>query len=135
MKLRNLTKWSTDELRELIAATFKAAGVSHAGYLVEVRNTRRGLAHFSGLAWVGRPHLRMCVPATQVRVDKEIAGVEWRPYDFEAVDFVQVLTHEILHTLGLRHREMLGSRLTGAEDCSPYNCEFARGFVVHPGAM
>jgi len=127
MRLVNLTKWETRDLRKLVSATFRAYPVDARKYVVEVRPRRR--LGTRGYAWYGLPRIVVFVPNPSLlrktaREYEEMGSGFRPPTDFDSVAFARVLTHEIAHTLGVRHRDM--------PPLKTINADWAGGFTVRP---
>ncbi len=92
--LQNKTEWSTRDLRKFLIAGMQAKGVHHR--VVEVIHGRQNAHH--GIAWVNTDHLRLSLPGPSAV--KHGAKVDY-------LKLAQVFEHEIDHTLGLTHKDML----------------------------
>jgi hypothetical protein len=107
--LVNRTRYDTRDLRRLTILCLKERG-AYAGrrYRVTWVPARGAWPH--GLAWIGRPFVRMMLPAARVEAvgDGGRRAVGLAALDRRTIErLAQVLLHEIDHTLGLNHREML----------------------------
>lgn len=129
MKLINKSGWDTKDLRKLCREAIKRSGAeNHTKIIVK---TRKGMGshNIRGLAYVGHPYIEMKVPPVMERRyafsntgNRQV--VEEKPAEFDSVDFAKVLTHEIDHNLGLRHKDMVS--------CSALDCEWAKDYIVKP---
>jgi hypothetical protein len=97
MKFKNLSAVHTPDLRRFIEAGLVARGVDPDRYDVMVKGGWR----VHGKAGVGIPWLRLYIPRPPLTLTFALwwaSQVRW---------LALVLEHEIDHTLGLRHKEML----------------------------
>ncbi len=114
LRLKNASRWRTDDLRRFLLAAIHAHGDPTRGYLVRVSNARR--PHTRGLAFIGYPEFDLWIPNL-------VRGPDDRTMPEDVLrEAARVTVHEIAHTLGLRHGEMDRSlracRPTGDEDTS-----------------
>lgn len=127
MKLKNETKWSTDDLRAIIAAALKHRGVPNEGSTVIVRHLQPKLSthgHYcTGVASIGRFLIRgYRDPEDKTAgVRKVLKHGRWMLLRIPAPDrvhdsydvrvgFARVVEHEVAHLAGLDHKHM-GERL------------------------
>jgi hypothetical protein len=96
MRIENKTDWDTRDLKTLINRTMKEVGVEHDRIRrIVINSQKRNRETFiSGLATIGGSWIEMKLPRNP-------------PIDVKR--FVQVLTHEIHHNLGLQHDDMVSS--------------------------
>jgi len=100
MKVENKTRWDTRDLRKFFLAGLKALGASKDKTIIVKynRSTRaRGEEYVSGHAyypsWYNREGDEI-----QLNIPRE---------EFDLFSLAQVFEHEIGHTLGVRHKDML----------------------------
>jgi hypothetical protein len=102
MKIRNETKWSTDDLRAIISAALAHRGVPSTGLVVEVVPSRHRI---SGVARIGKMHKRWSGA-------KEMFYGNWMklrlPHnsDEKLKVVAAVIEHEVAHLQGLTHGTM-----------------------------
>lgn len=129
MKLFNTTSWNSGDLTSLLKAGLKAKGVDHSKYAVVVTlshtkrdiedSVERGAEH-----WVGADgkalHGYACLePVWSIYLQGKRILLRNKSYirmflpdgDFDLKKFAQIFEHEIDHTLGLKHRDMIDSDL------------------------
>jgi len=111
MKIQNKSSYDTEDLRAFFSEVFRHEGVKHSGYKITVRNTRYPRQDCcTGCAYLNSKVMTIRLP-TQARVmgsdgyscckDAEIMP--------NPEKVAQVVAHEIHHTLGYTHGEMLRS--------------------------
>ena len=120
----------------MIRECFRRRGLDGKGYLIKLRQRLQTWNRldwfercFSGHASYSFPAITITVPAPRgyaYRQDSDGRCYKvWQdPITFNSERFAQVLIHEIDHTLGLRHRDMIKS--------SEIDASWARNFVVRP---
>lgn len=121
MRIKNRTCWETKSLLRLLRKCFEKRGVDIKEYTIEIVTSRRnpcitGLGSYD-FKWIqlGLPTRGRYLGNGKWENPTELAGDR-------AVRIAQVAMHEIDHTLGLHHKDMI-----------PYtdiDAEWARSFVV-----
>lgn len=135
MKIDNRTKWSTDDLRAIIAACLKSRGVPSTGLEVEVVSSKQRISGRAvigrwrvGFVWKKEPPkvlvygewmlLRLPNPSkasakrkgyteSPVAAQRTLADGFWTEQDARRrMTFACVVDHEVAHLQGLRHEEM-----------------------------
>jgi len=136
MKLINETEWDSRDLRRVIMRCLYERGVNPKDYVIHVT---KGRTKYSGYTYlrkvycnVGRGgryayYIRLRVPDVKRTVKTEtkssnIAIECMRVFDVK--EFSRVLLHEIDHTRGLRHDEMISYW--------DIKVPFAKDYVVYP---
>lgn len=129
MKLDNQTEWDTKELKELCKAVMKHEEISQTRQYIKViykKRTGYSEERYGGYAYYNRKWVKMTVPRPQVR--KQVVSEDGStkiaevPHEFNAERFAQVLTHELGHNRGLRHKDMpYSNRL---------DCKYVKDFKV-----
>ena len=111
MKIQNKSKWDTDELRDFFRLVFKKEGISPKRYNITVMNTRFPRKDCcTGCAYLHSKTLTIRLPTME-----RVMGSDGfsRCVDSEVMPIpktvAQVLAHEIHHTIGYQHREMIKS--------------------------
>jgi len=103
MKIENVTKYKTSDLRRIFLAVQKHTGITKTQH-VRVEPTRRHGVH--GRAQVAGNWILMCLPGKNVH----------------AVTVARVFWHEMQHNAGLRHDDMAS--------CWNFDCSFADGMPI-----
>ena len=129
MKLINHTSWNSKDLSTLFKAGLKAKGVDHTQYVVAATPSktcrdleeakRRGAERWvgaDGKAIHGYAHLQrmwsVYIHGKKLLVKNKYFIRMFMPDgDFDLRKFAQVFEHEVDHTLGLRHKDMVSSDL------------------------
>lgn len=129
MKLINHTTWKSEDLSNLFKEGLKAKGVDHKEYIVaaspsqakrDIEESRaRGAEH-----WVGEdgkalhgyaylsPMYSVSIYGKRVRCHgKRFIRMFLPEGKFDMKKFAQIFEHEVDHTLGLRHKDMMDSDL------------------------
>lgn len=99
LNLVNKTAWSSRDLRQFLLAGMRAKGVEDRTVIVTYGKWD---AH-NGLGWYRYPQLQLSLPGPTAIARALAKGEEPIRY----LELAQVLEHEIDHTLGLGHREMM----------------------------
>jgi len=138
VKIKNETKWDIQQLRKLCNAVINKEGTERKRHRIYIRTKTKKYSQYHGRAWLNSREIIMFVPPTTKRIRtrakyndgsdgrKHFAGWEWKKENtkFDPVSFAQVLTHEIHHNLGLRHKDMLPLR--------KIDCEYTKDFAIEP---
>ena len=108
MRIRNETYYRTGDLRKLFKAGFEAEGVNSRGYYIRVCYARQAWA--TGYGFYNSKSLCVRLPSLET-IKRRMA---LRVHKLQVVEVnvkrvAQVFVHEVGHTLGLRHREMVKS--------------------------
>jgi len=99
LTLVNKTAWSSRDLRRFLLAGMRARGVEERTVIITYGKWD---AHH-GLGWYRYPQLQLSLPGPAAIARALAKGEEPIRY----LELAQVLEHEIDHTLGLGHREMI----------------------------
>lgn len=127
MRLINHTSWKNEELSKFFKAGLTAKGADHTDYIVcaSPSRSRKGSDHEETRAegWIGEDGKAIHgyayrSPMIYVRIEGKKVQCHCKRFirmflpegQFDLKKFAQVFEHEIDHTLGLRHRDMLKSK-------------------------
>lgn len=103
MKLTNQTQWSTADLKRFLVAGLRAKGADVERMRITIYTSKRGgPLGVGGYAWYDSHRLKLGAPKVEF-------ATEGRMTAEQLLRMAQVLEHEIDHTFGLRHGEMLPS--------------------------
>ena len=103
LTIYNKTEWRKDDLRKLIYAGLKAEGPGDRPYRVYVEYTRQSRG-CSGYAYLNSGDITMRLPRPEW-----IEVVDGKAPEKIVHNFARVLVHEIGHTMGLKHEDMVKS--------------------------
>ena len=98
LRLKNDTTFRTDDLKLLVRYALRERGVADRLYWVRVHWNRRRWTAIGGWGSYHVPHFRLTIPYW-------MRGRDLAPEEIELL--CKVALHEIDHTLGLRHGEMI----------------------------
>lgn len=102
MKLENETEWDTRSIVDFVKRGLRAKGADVTRMRVRIYTTKRG-RDVGGYAYFNSHTFRIGLPKVAHAVDGRM------PPDLIR-RFAQVLEHEVDHTFGLRHGQMMDSR-------------------------
>lgn len=125
MKLQNKSIWNTGDLRKFLAVCFEQVGVEHTGYIVEIVNRNNGKYWIRGLASYTQKCVKLFLP-----ISHEYSGsdgkTEYRDItELNLKELAQVTLHEIDHTRGLHHKDMIKYR--------DIECEWSKDYRIKKG--
>lgn len=107
MRLINKSRWDTGDLLKFLRECFKRAGSDIRDYTIEIGNTSS--SGIRGLGSYTRCWLKLRIPK-QSKVSiiglNGTAAIEFRDA-VNTVELAQVAIHEVGHTQGLHHRDMI----------------------------
>lgn len=122
MKIYNLTEWNTKDLTTLLKAGLKAKGVDHTKYAVAVTYSKAKRIKNRDDTWIGSDGLALhgyayYQPMWAVKVEGKWLHLRNKSFvrmfvskeKFDLKRFAQIFEHEVDHTLGLRHKDMIDS--------------------------
>ncbi len=104
MRLINKTNHNSKEMKEFLQKTLKHEGVKHSEYVIHLVNRRGGYFNLSGIrgyAYLSKIHWEKFKIKGKYYIKMKL------PCKLDFTHFYQVLAHEIAHTRGLRHSEMI----------------------------
>lgn len=129
MKLINLTSWNSEDLSKLFRAGLRAKGVVHTDYVVAATYSRakrdlESAKKRGAEMWVGTDgkalhgYAYLC-SMWSVYVEgrkhllkgKRFIRIFLPDGDFDLRKLAQIFEHEVDHTLGLQHKDMIDSNL------------------------
>lgn len=127
MKLRNKSIWNAGDLRKFLVVCFEKAGVKHKGYLIEVVNRCRGKYWIKGLGSYTQKWIKLLLPISHGYTGSD-GRTDYRDItELNLETLAQVTVHEIDHTRGLHHRDMIDLRSIG--------CEWTKDYKVRKGEI
>lgn len=106
MRIINRTRWSTEDLRRIIAASMRARGVRSTGVTVRISPSK---THVTGWAYIGRWVGGVEISPTMKTVRRFRQGMEMAiriPSEFDPCYLARVIDHEVAHLAGLGHKDM-----------------------------
>jgi hypothetical protein len=125
MKIVNKTTWGTEQLRDLFKLICKKEDFEEPRTVEVVYMGYRGLRCL-GQAVVGNHNwvrLMMSDRTTTMNDNGRSQVVEMKEYSgLDVIGLAQVFVHELQHTDGLRHREMM--------DSNKFNVDYVKGIVI-----
>ena len=103
MKVINDTGWDTRDLRKLFYRGLQNEGVNPQPYRITVRMARG--TRVTGFGNYTRPCICLFIPKVLVALNEEAEDIPMPQPLVE--ELCQIFIHEVGHTQGLRHREMM----------------------------
>lgn len=101
LTIDNKTNWSTKDLRRFFLAGMKAKGIDTR------REIRVRYGNHGGWAVIGGDHVNCYGITVQITLPGPSAVAEKGDGAIDYLKLAQVLEHELDHTLGLNHKDML----------------------------
>ncbi len=106
LKIKNTSSYRTDDLRKLITLALKEEGMWSAGgsYFVQVRDCKGNRCH--GLGWYNTSQFLLSLPTYYGPSGQRKKYAQELP-DLGVAQLARVAIHEIGHTKGLHHEDMV----------------------------
>lgn len=104
MRIINSTRWSTEDLRRIIAASMRARGVKSTRVTVTIAKAKKYVTGFARLGrWVGPTQLSPNVVAPRRFIQGGYMTIRIPP-EVDPCEVARVIDHEVAHLAGLANR-------------------------------